>query len=88
MLLALSFVLIFLFSQTASLVHSHSGDLSKHLNCELCLKFGSNDNAIPVVIPALTLKTVGQQYAEFSQPTLVVHATTARSRSPPQTSLI
>lgn len=48
---------VFVFTQTLDLQHSHSGDLSSQVDCEVCLKLG-NQNGIAVAkleIPQLTL---------------------------------
>jgi len=81
--LALAFALVFLVFQSSTLVHSHAGDLNKHLDCTFCLKIGAGDHAIPanpslffVAATSLPYSVVPQSFAEVS-------ALTPRSRSPP-----
>jgi len=48
--LARAFVLclavFFLSAQSVSLVHAHDNDLTRHLDCELCLHIGGLDQAL------------------------------------------
>ncbi|OGT73905.1 MAG: hypothetical protein A3H44_08190 [Gammaproteobacteria bacterium RIFCSPLOWO2_02_FULL_57_10] len=82
--LAFGFVLVFLFAQSTSLLHSHAGDLKRHIDCELCLKVGSGDDALvaahSVVVPDTSIA--------YSTPLPVLAASlqpvAAKSRSPPQ----
>lgn len=82
--LAFSFVLLFLFAQSTSLLHSHAGDLKRHIDCELCLKVGSGDDVLvaahSVVVPdaSTTYDTPLPVLAASLQPVV------AKSRSPPQ----
>lgn len=81
--LAYSFVLIFLFSQTSSLLHSHAGDLKRHVDCELCLKVGSGDDTL---IATHTLASFSESTTRFlSLPVLATsfQVVVAKSRSPP-----
>ena len=52
-----------LFVQAVNLNHTHVGDLSSLIDCEICLKVGSNDDSLastalfPVVASALTIES-------------------------------
>ena len=52
-----------LFVQAVNLNHTHTGDLSNFIDCEICLKVGSNDVGLastalfPVVASALTIES-------------------------------
>jgi hypothetical protein len=81
--LALAFALVFLVFQSSTLVHSHAGDLNKHLDCTFCLKIGAGDDLIPVStmlpnVPRADLVPVALPAIFVS-----VSALTPRSRSPP-----
>ncbi|MDP1931266.1 MAG: hypothetical protein Q8L60_07405 [Gammaproteobacteria bacterium] len=81
--LAFSFVLVFLFAQSTSLVHTHAGDLKKHVDCELCLKVGSGDDVLATTHSIHEFSASAEHTAQ--QPTLATSfkAITAKSRSPP-----
>jgi hypothetical protein len=81
--LALAFALVFLVFQSSTLVHSHAGDLNKHLDCTFCLKIGAGDDLIPVtdVLPDVPRATVAP--VAFLASLAAVSALTPRSRSPP-----
>ncbi len=81
--LALAFALVFLVFQSSTLVHSHAGDLNKHLDCTFCLKIGAGDDLIPVtvVVPDLPRDTVAP--IPFVASLVAVSALAPRSRSPP-----
>ncbi len=81
--LALAFALVFLVFQSSTLVHSHAGDLNKHLDCTFCLKIGAGDDLIPVtdVVPDVPQATVAP--VAFLASLAAVSALTPRSRSPP-----
>lgn len=42
----LCFALVLLLAQTVSLAHAHDHDLTRHLDCELCLHIGGLDQAL------------------------------------------
>jgi len=86
--LALAFALIFLVFQSSTLVHSHAGDLNKHLDCTFCLKIGAGDDVLPIeniLPPAVFSQLVNVPVVATIA---IVEAATPRSRSPPRTSLI
>lgn len=72
-----------LFVQAVNLNHTHSGDLSNFIDCEICLKVGSNDDDLastplfPVVPSASTIGSF--------EPGLPVHSVAFRAsiRAPP-----
>lgn len=81
--LAFSFVLLFLFAQSTSLLHSHAGDLKRHVDCELCLKAGSGDDA-PVVSRAIAeLSATTTPPLQLPALATSFQSVTAKSRSPP-----
>lgn len=64
-LLALCFVLLFV--QSATLVHSHEGDLQPQFDCEICLKVGSAghgivSSAVAIEIPRVVVEVPTEQY--------------------------
>jgi hypothetical protein len=81
--LALAFALVFLVFQSSTLVHSHAGDLNKHLDCTFCLKIGAGDDLIPVtvVVPDVPRATVAP--LAFVASFAAVSTQIPRSRSPP-----
>jgi len=82
--LALAFALIFLVFQSSTLVHSHAGDLNKHLDCTFCLTMGSAEHAVPVSV-ALNFPTAASAaIAQTPQLVLLAPALVPRSRSPPR----
>lgn len=83
-LLAFTFVLVFLFAQGTSLLHTHAGDLSKHVDCELCLKVGSGDDALFVTHSTPELAVAAAQVFELSVLAVSLQLITAKSRSPPR----
>lgn len=40
-------VLLLLFSQSADLVHAHGDSLDRQFDCDICLKIGSSQEALP-----------------------------------------
>lgn len=82
-LLLLAFVLFFLAVQSSTLAHSHSGDLSKHIDCTLCLKIGSGHDALPSSAITLLVPTLSRRFEPVQETAIVVAHVPARSRSPP-----
>jgi len=72
-----------LFVQAVNLSHAHTGDLSNFIDCETCLKVGSNDDTLtstalfPVVASASTIGSF--------EPGLPLHSVAFRAsiRAPP-----
>ena len=72
-----------LFVQAVNLNHTHTGDLSNFIDCETCLKVGSNDDTLastalfPVVASASTIGSF--------EPGLPLHSVAFRAsiRAPP-----
>lgn len=81
--LALAFALVFLVFQSSTLVHSHGGDLNKHLDCTFCLKIGAGDDLIPVTAALPDIPRVSLAPLSFLVSVAMVSALTPRSRSPP-----
>ncbi len=86
--LALSFLLVFLLSQSFLLLHTHAGDLNKHIDCAFCLNLGSGDDAPTLTVSRPEILPTQQQYLELATPPAHSWPISAKSRSPPQTSLI
>ncbi len=81
--LAFSFVLFFLFAQSASLLHTHGAEFKKHVDCELCRNVGFGDDAIATTHSIPEFSSSAQLIA--SLPTLAAsfERLAAKSRSPP-----
>jgi hypothetical protein len=82
LLLALLCVLVLL-AQTADLAHSHDGDVSGQIECEICLQaLSDDDESVPPLLELhfgnsteiLTNYVVGERFASSIQP---------QSRAPP-----
>lgn len=81
--LVLAFALFFLAVQSSTLVHSHGGDLNKHVDCTLCLKIGSGHDALPSSVVNLVIPTQSRRFESVHETAIVVAQVPARSRSPP-----
>jgi hypothetical protein len=81
--LALAFALVFLVFQSSTLVHSHAGDLNKHLDCTFCLKIGAGDELIPVSAAQPDVPRTSLAPVAFLSILVSVSTLTPRSRSPP-----
>lgn len=81
--LVLAFVLFFLAAQSVTLEHSHSGDLSKHVDCTLCLKIGSGHDALPSSVITLVIPAVTRRFDPVHETAIVVARVPANSRGPP-----
>ncbi len=86
--LALSFLLVFLLSQSFLLLHTHAGDLNKHIDCAVCVNLGSGDDAPTLTVYRPDILPARHQYLELAAPPVPSLAISAKSRSPPQASLI
>ncbi len=86
--LALSFLLVFLLSQSFLLLHSHAGDLNKHIDCAVCLNLGSGDDAPALTVYRPDIRPLQPQYPELATLPTLTWPVPAKSRSPPQISLI
>ena len=86
--LALSFLLVFLLSQSFLLLHTHGGDLNKHFDCAICVNLGSGDDAPTLTVYLPDVLPTQQHYLELATPTVHSWPISAKSRSPPQASLI
>ena len=81
--LVLAFALFFLAIQSSTLVHSHGGDLNKHIDCNLCLKIGSGHDVLPTSTINLVIPTQSRRFDPVDETAIVVAHVTAKSRSPP-----
>lgn len=81
--LLLAFALFFLAVQSSTLLHSHNGDLRKHVDCTLCLKIGSGHDAVPSSAINLSISTLSRRFDPVQETAIVVARVPARSRSPP-----
>lgn len=81
--LALIFALVLLVFQSSTLVHSHNGDLNKHLDCTFCLHLGSGHDALPATAPVLNIPPLVHEYAAVFAAPIVIARVPANSRAPP-----
>ncbi len=81
--LVLFFALFFLAVQSSTLLHSHSGDLNKHIDCTLCLKIGSSHDALPSSTVNFVIPTLRHRFDPVRATAVVVALVPAKSRSPP-----
>ena len=81
--LVLFFALFFLAIQSSTLLHSHGGDLNKHIDCTLCLKIGSSHDALPTSTGTLVIPTLRHRFDPVHAIAIVVAQVPAKSRSPP-----
>lgn len=81
--LALIFALVFLVFQSSTLLHSHNGDLNKHIDCAQCLQLGSNHDALPTAAPALVIPALIHAYRPLTAFSVFVARVPANSRAPP-----
>ncbi len=81
--LAFTFVLVFLFAQSASLQHTHGDDLKKQVDCDLCLKVGSGDDALATIHSTPEFSATAEHPAQLPAPATSVKPIAAKSRSPP-----
>lgn len=81
--LALAFALVFLIFQSSTLLHSHAGDLNKHLDCTFCLKIGAGDDVIPdsATLPGMPRASLAP--LAFVTSFAAAPSLAPRSRSPP-----
>ncbi len=79
---ALSLLLVF--SIGYDLAHSHDGEPEAHLDCEICLKLGQDDDFTRTVAPDSAPPPVDQTFARASLTPQSVEIPLARSRSPPR----
>lgn len=86
--LALSFLLVFLLSQSFLLLHTHAGDLNKYIDCAVCVNLGSGDDAPTLTVYRPDILPTQQQYLESATSSAHSWPISAKSRAPPQASLI
>ena len=75
--------LLLLYGQSVDLVHSHGDDLRQQYDCEICTKFGGNDDAVSNGKQTLPLPRVPrpdvEPAARLDSPPLL----SFRARAPP-----
>ena len=81
-LLAAAFV--FVLVQTITLQHSHDGDLSIHVDCQICLKLGSQDDVTVLQSAASEADLLTSIPKVFVPNPNALVAPRPRSRAPPQ----
>ncbi len=81
--LALVFALVLLVFQSSVLMHSHNGDINKHLDCTFCLQLGTGQDALATSLPSLDIPVLVHRYSPLSDSVLVVVQVPANSRAPP-----
>jgi hypothetical protein len=76
-------VLLFVFSQSAALLHDHDGDLNLKYDCEQCLKIGSSADVLPsqFTLPAVSFLNEYSSLPGSESPLLIVRS--ANARAPP-----
>ncbi|NKB35235.1 MAG: hypothetical protein GKR91_19230 [Pseudomonadales bacterium] len=77
----LCFLLVFV--QGAGLVHSHEGELQKQFDCDICLKVGSNEDAITSSAQPFNFYVDATIYFEAMENIPFVATVPANSRAPP-----
>ena len=85
MLLPGVLVLSLLFAQSVNLNHTHSGDLSDRVDCDICLKIGSSDD---VLVSTSLLPVIKAPATAYSSETLDPFNSVdfqAKARAPPLT---
>ncbi len=76
-------VLTLLFVQAVSLNHTHGGDLSDQVDCDICLKLGSNDDVLVSTSSLLTAKAPATVYAIEHVASIRSVSFRASARAPP-----
>lgn len=74
---------LFVFVQSASLVHSHDGDLQTQFDCTICLKVNGSDHAIPAVLFDFVVVSAAPQIDVADFETSVPTRPSFRARAPP-----
>lgn len=82
----LSFLLVcsLLFTQTVSLGHSHDGDLRDQIDCEICLKVGSNDDSVVSTSELPIVKSTASSFQVLLPTAVHTVARAPSARAPPQ----
>jgi hypothetical protein len=76
-------VLTLLFVQAVSLNHNHSGDLSDRVDCDICLKIGSSDDALVSTSLLPVVKALFIAYSSETIEPLRSSTFQASARAPP-----
>jgi hypothetical protein len=82
-LLRAALVLTLLFAQAVSLNHTHNGDLNDRVDCDICLKIGSNDDALISASSLPVIKASSTVYSLEPSSTLGSALIRATARAPP-----
>ena len=75
--------LLVLFAQSTSLIHTHDGDLQRHHDCEVCIKFGSDDEAFTVAGAVSPERPAAGPVVESGDQFIPLSFLAPRSRAPP-----
>ena len=82
-LILLAAAFVFVLVQTATQQHSHDGDLSIHMDCQICLKLGSqNDVAVAQSAIADSEPAAGLRHDTLTSQ-IMLAVPQPRSRAPP-----
>jgi predicted ThiF/HesA family dinucleotide-utilizing enzyme len=76
-------VLTLLFVQAVSLNHTHGGDLSDRVDCDICLKLGSNDDVLVGTSLLITAKAPATVYTIENVAPIRSVSFRASARAPP-----
>ncbi len=83
MALAWMFSAFLLFGQGVDLIHSHNGDLTSRVDCEICFVTGSLGQAVSASGLALDLPTVAADYDSPAASPISTAPPVSKARAPP-----
>lgn len=75
--------LMLVLSQSIAFAHSHEGDLQLRVDCQLCAKISSADEAVPVTVTLTASEWPDAAYVESEFPLVAVSVTSRSARAPP-----
>ena len=75
--------LLVLFAQSAGLIHIHDDDLLHQHDCEVCLKVGADDEALPAADTVLPWRPADLPAVETGEGFIPPSFLAPRSRAPP-----
>ncbi len=76
--------LLLVFALNSDTAHSHDGEPGEHFECEICLKFGQDDDFTQSRESDSNPLPADKNYTRASLTPQSVEVPTARSRSPPR----
>ena len=75
--------LLVLFAQSAGLIHIHDDDLLHQHDCEVCIKVGADDEALPAADTVVPWRPVAEPVLESGERFIPPSFLAPRSRAPP-----